>query len=109
MATEARQLRNFIGGQYVDPKGDTTSDIVNPATAQVVAKAPVSTQADVDAAYDSAEKAFEVWGDATPAERQTALLKFADAIEARADEFVRLEVENTGKPTTDLSRGFITL
>ena len=98
MTSEVRQLRNFIGGQYVDSDADTMIDIVNPATAAVVAKAPVSSGADVDRAYASAAKAFETWGEATPSERQQALLKFADAIEARADEFVRLEAENTGKP-----------
>ena len=98
MTNEARALRNFIGGQYVDPAGDATTDIINPATAKVMAKAPVSVQADVDAAYAAASKAFETWGETTPSERQQALLKFADAIEKRADEFVRLEGENTGKP-----------
>jgi betaine-aldehyde dehydrogenase len=52
----------------------------------------------VDAAYASASKAFGEWGQTTPSERQQALLKFADAIEKRADEFVKLESENTGKP-----------
>jgi betaine-aldehyde dehydrogenase len=98
MTSEVRQLRNFIGGEYVDSDGDATIDIVNPATAAVVAKAPVSSQADVDRAFAAASKAFETWGDTTPAERQTALLKFADAIEERADDLVRLEGENTGKP-----------
>ncbi|NUR14964.1 MAG: aldehyde dehydrogenase family protein, partial [Dermatophilaceae bacterium] len=98
MTSKPRQLRNFIGGQYVDPDGDTTTDIVDPSSAQVVAKAPVSSRSDVDRAYAAAAKAFETWGDTTPSERQQALLKFADAIEARADDFVRLEGENTGKP-----------
>ncbi len=97
-AASPRTLRNFVGGEYVDAQTDATADIVNPATAQVVAKAPVSTEADVDAAYSAASKAFEEWGQTTPSERQQALLKFADAIEARADEFVKLEAENTGKP-----------
>ena len=98
MTSAPRQLRNFIGGQYVDPDGEHAQDIVNPATAQVVATAPISTQADVDAAYASAATAFETWGETTPSERQQALLKFADAIERRADDFIRLEGENTGKP-----------
>jgi betaine-aldehyde dehydrogenase len=93
-----RVLRNFINGEYVEAQTDATTDLVSPVTAQVVAKAPVSTAADVDAAYASASKAFEEWGQTTPSERQQALLKFADAIEKRADEFVRLEAENTGKP-----------
>ena len=48
---------------------------------------------DVDAAYAAAAKAFETWGDTTPAERQKALLKIADALEERADEFVDGRVE----------------
>ena len=93
-----RVLRNFINGEYVEAQTDATTDLVSPVTAQVVAKAPVSTAADVDAAYASASKAFTEWGQTTPSERQQALLKFADAIEKRADEFVKLEAENTGKP-----------
>ncbi len=93
-----RMLRNFVDGAYVEPASDARSDIVNPATGQVVASAPVSSAADVDAAYAAAARAFESWRDTTPSERQKALLKIADAFEARADELVRLEGENTGKP-----------
>ena len=54
---------------------------------------------DVDRAYRAAEKAFEDgWGDATPSERQRALLKIADALEKRAPEFVAVESRDTGKP-----------
>lgn len=96
---QPRTLRNFVDGQYVDAAGESTSELINPSTGQVVATAPISSQEDVDAAYASAAKAFQgEWGESTPSERQSALLKFADAIEARADEFVRLEAENTGKP-----------
>ncbi len=92
-----RTLRNFIAGEYADGRTDSTTDIVNPATGSVVATAPVSGQADVDAAYAAADTAFAEWGRTTPSERQQALLKIADAIEARADELIALESENTGK------------
>jgi betaine-aldehyde dehydrogenase len=92
-----RELRNFIAGEYVDGRTESTTDIVNPATGSVVATAPVSSQADVDAAYGAAETAFAEWGRTTPSERQQALLKIADAIEAHADELIALESENTGK------------
>ncbi len=93
-----RQLRNFIDGAYRDAETDTRSDVVHPSTGQVVASAPVSSAADVDAAYAAAAKAFETWRDTTPSDRQKILLKVADAIEARAEEFVALEAQNTGKP-----------
>ncbi len=93
-----RVLRNFVNGQYVEAQTDARADIVSPVTAQVVATAPISTAHDVDAAYAAASNAFQEWGQTTPSERQAALLKFADEIERRADEFVKLEAENTGKP-----------
>lgn len=93
-----RELRSFVAGGYVEPQGEGRSDVVDPSTGQVVATAPVGTEADVDAAYKAAEQAFTTWGRTTPAERQQAMLKIADAIEARADELIRLEAENTGKP-----------
>ena len=96
--TGPRSLRNHVGGRYVDPATDRTTDVVDPATGRVVATAPVSGAEDVDAAYDAATTAFAEWRAATPSERQKALLDFADAIEERSDELVRLEAENTGKP-----------
>ena len=93
-----RSLKNYIGGEFAPARSDATTDLVNPATGEVVAHAPVSSEADVDAAYAAAEKAFAEWGQTTPGERQAALLKIADEIEARGDELVRLEAENTGKP-----------
>ncbi len=97
-ASTPRTLRNFVGGEYVDSSADERLDIVDPSTGGVVATAPRSTAEDIDRAYASASTAFEEWGATTPGERQTALLRFADAIEARAEEFVRLEAQNTGKP-----------
>ena len=92
-----RTLKNFVNGAQVAGSGPT-SDVVNPSTGEVFAQAPVSTPEDVDRAYQAAASAFETWGKTTPAERQRALLKIADALEARADEFVAVESENTGKP-----------
>ncbi len=96
--TTPRRLRNFVAGQYVDADTSAVTDLVDPSTGVVVAHAPVSGPADVDRAYVAAADAFGVWGQMTPGERQVGLLKFADAIESRADELVHLEAQNTGKP-----------
>jgi betaine-aldehyde dehydrogenase len=92
------KLQNFVGGEHVDPADGSLYDLINPATGEVFARAPMSGKEDVDRAFEAAEKAFEVWRDATPSQRQLALLKIADAIEDRAEDLVRAEVENTGKP-----------
>jgi len=98
MAETAKQFRNIIGGKAVDSASGETYDIVNPATGEKYATAPASGAEDVDRAMKAAEEAFETWGETTPGERQLALLKIADALESRADEFVQAECENTGKP-----------
>jgi betaine-aldehyde dehydrogenase len=94
-----KKLQNFINGQSVDSKSGETTTLINPATGQPFATAPISNAADVDAAMKAASEAFIDWRDSTPSERQRALLKIADAIESRADEFVAIESENCGKPT----------
>ncbi len=92
------RLRNFVGGEFVDAKDGVLSDVVDPCTGETYLHAPVSGPADVDAALRAAATAFETWRDTTPAQRQLALLKIADAVEARAAELVEIECRNTGKP-----------
>lgn len=98
MSTELRRLRNYINGEFRDAADGRTTEVVNPATGEAYATAPLSGQVDVDAAMDAAAAAFPAWRDLTPAERQKALLKIADAFEERAEELIAAEVENTGKP-----------
>src|SRR5499425_1962580 len=94
----AEDLQNFIGGQWTDTSFDKRAELVDPSTGEVFATAPVSGETEVDAAVQSAAAAFETWRDTTPSERSLALIRIADAIEARADELVKAESQNTGKP-----------
>ena len=96
--TAPRALRNFVGGDHVEPAEGRTADVVDPSTGRAYAQAPVSSAADVDRAMTVAAEAFETWRDATPSDRQKALIRIADAIEGRAAELVDAEVRNTGKP-----------
>jgi len=98
MQTGTRSIKNFVNGEHVDPADGRFYDVTNPATGETFAQAPASGKEDVDRAYRAAEKAFEGWRDATPATRQLALFRIADALEERAEEIVRAESENTGKP-----------
>src|SRR5919197_1888642 len=96
--SEKRTLQNFVDGQYVAPATAEYADLVDPATGDVFAAAPVSGKADVDRAVTAAGNAFEKWRDTTPAERQLALLRIADSLERRAEEVIAAECQNTGKP-----------
>ena len=93
-----KAFKNFINGQQVDAVDGRTTAVVNPATGEQYATAPLSGEADIDNAMKAASAAFDTWRDSTPSERSLALFRFADAIESRAEELIALEVENCGKP-----------
>ncbi|WAB80961.1 aminobutyraldehyde dehydrogenase [Microcella daejeonensis] len=97
-----RILTNLIDGEHVRSGADEAIDLIDPATEEVYARAPISTPEEVDAAYRAAERAFAGWGRTTPAQRQLALFRLADAVEARAEEFADLESQDTGKPRASL-------
>jgi betaine-aldehyde dehydrogenase len=99
MATVTKtKLQNFIDGEWADPAEGQTETGRNPATAEEIAEAPLSTAVDVDRAVAAAGRAFEGWATTTPGERAHALLKLADAVEEHADEIADLEAANAGKP-----------
>src|SRR3954464_7275643 len=95
--TAVPTLKNFIDGALVDAEGEAEA-VLNPATGEELARAPLSTRADVDRAVGAARRAFEGWSRTTPAERQAALLALAQVIEDNADELADLEARNAGKP-----------
>src|SRR6059036_3280241 len=92
------KLQNFINGEFVDPAEGATEEVVNPATGEPIAAAPLSTAEDVGRAVAAARGAFEGWATTTPGERAQALLRLADAIEGHADELADLESADAGKP-----------
>ncbi|MFF1818048.1 gamma-aminobutyraldehyde dehydrogenase [Kribbella sp. NPDC058245] len=93
-----RTVRNLIGNESRDALSGATSELVDPATGKVFGTAPLSGEDDVDAAYRAAAAAVPAWAGVTPADRQRMMLRFADAVEARADDLIAAESENTGKP-----------
>ena len=88
----------FINGEWVNSSDGATRDIISPASGAVIASVQEGTAADAEKAIAAAKTAFETWYDSTPKDRQLALLKLADRIEENAEEIVKLEAENVGKP-----------
>jgi betaine-aldehyde dehydrogenase len=97
MASTAETLKNFIGGEPVAGGGET-EPVLNPATGEELARAPVSSAEEVDSAVRAARAAFEGWSNTTPATRAQALLAIADVVEEHGEEIARLEALNAGKP-----------
>ncbi|WP_328858818.1 aminobutyraldehyde dehydrogenase [Williamsia herbipolensis] len=102
-------LRNWINGEFVDATGTDVIDVVNPIDESVVARSPISGEADVDAAMAAAKAAFASWGTTTPSTRQKALLRLADAIEANSDRIVAAQARNTGQPDQQIADEEVTV
>ncbi len=98
MADALYVVKNFIAGESVEAKNGFVYDLVDPVTGEKYAEAPRSQSEDVDRAFVAAQDAFATWSTTTPSQRSLALLRFADALEARSDELVDIECRNTGKP-----------
>jgi betaine-aldehyde dehydrogenase len=96
--SDAFEVLNIINGEKRPARSGQTTELVSPANGRAFASAPLSGEADINDAFAAAEVAFESWRETTPGERQLALLRIADSIEARAEELVDLEARNTGKP-----------
>src|SRR6476659_3743610 len=95
----ADSYQMFINGEWVSSSDGQTRDIISPHTGAVMATVQEGTAEDADRAVAAAKKAFaETWFDSTPKDRQLALLKLADAVEEHAEELVKIEAENAGKP-----------
>ncbi len=98
--SDARLVRNFIGGAFVPPAGDAFIDDIGPASGEVIARVPDSGAEDVDRAVAAAKGAFPAWSRTPAAERSRLLLKLADGIEGRLDELAQLESLDSGKPVS---------
>ena len=90
-------LSNFIDGESVASGGETEA-ILNPATGEELARAPISSPDEVNHAVKAARAAFDGWSSTTPAQRAQALLAIADLVEEHGEYLARLEALNAGKP-----------
>src|SRR5664280_1253766 len=97
MASTTETLSNFIDGERVAAGGES-EPVLNPATGEQLALAPVSSAEEVDLAVRAARRAFDGWSSTTPRQRARALLAIADVIEEHGSEIARLEALNAGKP-----------
>jgi betaine-aldehyde dehydrogenase len=98
MATTVTKLKNFIGGELVDPASGQTEEVIDPATREVIGEAPLSNEEDVNRAVAAARLAFDGWWATTPKERSACLMKLAAAFGEHADEIADMESADAGKP-----------
>lgn len=102
-------IANYINGELVPPNSDEFIDDINPATAKVFAKIPLSDEKDLKSAITSAEKAFPEWSRLSSKKRAYYLIKISELIKNNLDELAIAESTDTGKPiqlakTVDIPR-----
>jgi len=100
---EAKKLKNYINGEWVESKGET-KDVVNPATGRIIAKVPISTSDDIKAAVQASQEAFPDWRRTTPLARSRCLFRLKELLEENFEEISRIQTQEHGK-TIDESRG----
>ncbi len=100
---EVKTIKNYIGGEWVDSKGEIR-DVVNPATGKTIARVPISTRAEMDAAVAAAREAFPDWRRTTPLARSRRLFRLKELLEEHFEELSRIQTQEHGK-TIDESRG----
>jgi malonate-semialdehyde dehydrogenase (acetylating)/methylmalonate-semialdehyde dehydrogenase len=100
---EVKILQNYIGEKWGESDGEVI-DVVNPATCKVIAKVPVSTRDEINAAVEAAKEAFPEWRRTPPLARARCLFRLKELMEKHFEELSRIQTMEHGK-TIDESRG----
>lgn len=95
-----KYIKNYIGGQLVNPQSGNYIDNYDPSRGRVYAQIPDSEKSDIDSAVAAAEAAFPAWSGMSKSERSDIMIKAADLIEALMDEFAAAESLDNGKPVS---------
>lgn len=101
---EVIRLKNYINGGWLESKSDQILDVINPATQKTMAKVPMSTGDEVNAAINAAKAAFHDWRRTPPLARVRCLFRLRGLIEENFEELSRIQTMEHGK-TIDESRG----
>jgi malonate-semialdehyde dehydrogenase (acetylating)/methylmalonate-semialdehyde dehydrogenase len=89
MLTATRLLDNYVGGRFTAATATDALDVTNPATGAVLARVPLSSAADLDAAVRAAREALPAWRAVSVIERGRRLFALREGLDARREELAR--------------------
>ncbi|MBN8235643.1 CoA-acylating methylmalonate-semialdehyde dehydrogenase [Halobacillus kuroshimensis] len=95
--TTVKTLKNYINGEWVESESTETLDVYNPATKEVMAKAPLSTRSELDEAARVAQEAFEDWKETAVPKRARILFKFQQLLIDNKQELAEIITKENGK------------
>lgn len=96
--SEQRAVRHWIDGAEAAGDGSERIEVVNPATAAVIADMPAGTAADIDRAVAAAQRAFLEWSEVPVSERAAAIARIAEGIKGAIDDFAATVTSEMGSP-----------
>ena len=96
-AVEKKTLSNFINGQWVKSTTDKYEEVPNPATGEILAEVPISTQEDLENAVKAAKKAFATWKKVAVPQRSRILFQYQQLLVKNWDELAKLITLENGK------------
>ncbi len=91
-------LAVFSGGSAREGTSGSSASVTDPSSGETIATFELAGAADVDSAVSAARTGFEVWSRVPPVERSSALIRLADRLTSRAQEYAETESRQTGKP-----------
>ncbi|HEY6946496.1 MAG TPA: CoA-acylating methylmalonate-semialdehyde dehydrogenase [Candidatus Acidoferrum sp.] len=97
VTTQVLELENYVNGAWRRATASEFADVTNPATAELLARTPLSALADVDAAVQAAAAAFPAWRRTPPGERIRYLFTLRNLLEENIDELSRIITIENGK------------
>ncbi len=96
-----KDLKNYIGGKWVDAENKGWLEVENPSTGEVLARNPLSTAAEANRAIEAAAAAYPAWSQTPVSRRVQPLYKLVELLRAREEEIARVLVAEMGKSVTD--------
>lgn len=95
-----KDLKMYINGKFVDNESGKWIDVVNPSTEEIIARQPEATKQEVEEALDAARKAQKDWAKTPAIQRAAYLLKIAEGVKERRQEFIEIIMREQGKTRT---------
>ncbi len=95
--TAVKEVKNYVGGKWIEANTDKTEAVYNPATGEVIANVPVSTLEDVDHAVQVAAEAFQSWKEVAVPRRARILFKYQQLLVDNWEELAKIITIENGK------------
>ncbi|HEU0138408.1 MAG TPA: CoA-acylating methylmalonate-semialdehyde dehydrogenase [Bryobacteraceae bacterium] len=92
---------DYIGGTWRRPSSDAVTEVLNPATGDVIARAPAGSAQDVEAAVEAASAAFPEWRSTPPADRIQYLFRLKQLLDDHFEEIARITTTENGKTLSE--------